>query len=41
MEKKALLINDSKFESLILKDMLQKMGFEVEIADEYEGALCN
>ncbi len=36
MEKKALLINDSKFESLILKDMLQKMGFEVEIADEYE-----
>jgi DNA-binding response OmpR family regulator len=36
MERKALLINDSKFESLILKDMLQKLNFDVEIADEYE-----
>ena len=36
MERKALLINDSKFESLILKDMLLKLEFDVEIADEYE-----
>lgn len=36
MGKRALLINDSRFESLILKDMLQKLGFAVEIADEFE-----
>ncbi|MBN2221434.1 MAG: response regulator, partial [Vallitaleaceae bacterium] len=34
--KRALLVNDSKFESLILKDMLQKMNFLVEIADEFD-----
>lgn len=36
MEKKALLINDSRFESLILKDMLQRLEYSVEIADEFE-----
>ncbi len=36
MGKRALLINDSRFESLILKDMLQKLGYAVEIADEFE-----
>lgn len=36
MEKRAILVNDSKFESLILKDMLQKLDYEVEIADEFD-----
>ena len=36
MAKRALLVNDSKFESMILKDMLQKLDYSVEIADEYE-----
>lgn len=36
MGKRALLVNDSKFESLILKDMLQKLNFSVEIADEFD-----
>ncbi len=36
MNKKALLINDSRFESMIMKDMLQKLSFTVEIADEFE-----
>jgi len=36
MEKRALLINDSRFESLILKDMLQGLDYSVEIADEFE-----
>lgn len=36
MGKRALLINDSRFESLILKDMLQKLDYSVEIADEFE-----
>jgi CheY-like chemotaxis protein len=36
MVKRALLVNDSKFESLILKDMLQKLNFSVEIADEFD-----
>lgn len=34
--KRALLINDSKFESLILKDMLGHLDYEVELADEYD-----
>ena len=34
--KRALLINDSKFESLVLKDLLQKLNFDVEIADEFD-----
>ncbi|PKM52384.1 MAG: hypothetical protein CVV02_01130 [Firmicutes bacterium HGW-Firmicutes-7] len=36
MKKKALLVNDSKFESLVLRDMLSKLDFEVEIADEFD-----
>ena len=36
MGKRALLVNDSKFENLILQDMLQKLGFTVEIADEFD-----
>lgn len=36
MKKKALLVNDSKFESLILRDMLNKLDYEVEIADEFD-----
>jgi len=36
MIKKALLINDSRFESLILKDLLQQLDFTVEIADEFD-----
>lgn len=36
MAKLALLINDSRFESLILKDMLEKLDYVVEIADEFE-----
>lgn len=36
MGKRALLVNDSRFESLILKDMLNKIGYDVEIADEFD-----
>ena len=36
MNMKALLINDSRFESMIMKDMLQKLSFTVEVADEFE-----
>lgn len=36
MRKKALLINDSKFESLILRDMLNQLEYDVEIADEFD-----
>lgn len=36
MGKRALLINDSRFESLILQDMLERLGYAVEIADEFE-----
>jgi response regulator RpfG family c-di-GMP phosphodiesterase len=34
--KRALLVNDSRFESLILKDMLNQIGYDVEIADEFD-----
>ncbi len=34
--KKALLVNDSRFESMILKDLLSTLGYEVELADEYD-----
>lgn len=34
--KKALLINDSKFENLIMQDMLNRLDFEVEIASEFD-----
>jgi two-component system, chemotaxis family, chemotaxis protein CheY len=33
---KVLLINDCRFESLIMKDMLKNIGYEVSITDEYE-----
>lgn len=36
MKKKALLVNDSKFESLVLRDMLNKLDYEVEVADEFD-----
>lgn len=36
MEKRILLVNDSKFESLALRDMLNKLNYEVEIADEFD-----
>lgn len=36
MKKKALLVNDSKFESLILRDMLSKLDYDVEVADEFD-----
>ena len=36
MSKTALLINDSRFESLILKDLLMRLDFTVEIADEFD-----
>jgi len=34
--KKVLLVNDSKFESMILKDMLVSIGIYCRIADEYD-----
>lgn len=34
--KKALVINDSKFENLILHDMLTKLEYDVEIATEFD-----
>jgi len=34
--KKVLLVNDSKFESMILKDMLVSIGYIAGIADEYD-----
>lgn len=34
--KRALLINDSKFENLIMQDMLNRLDFEVEIASEFD-----
>ncbi|HOM03294.1 MAG TPA: response regulator [Acetivibrio sp.] len=34
--KKVLLVNDSKFENLILKDMLDSIGYIAATADEYD-----
>lgn len=34
--KRALLVNDSRFESLIMKDLLSKLGYDVELADEFD-----
>ncbi len=34
--KRALLINDSKFERLILKDLLSKLEYTIEITDEFD-----
>lgn len=31
---RVLLINDCKFESIIMKDMLEDLGYDVEISDE-------
>ncbi|QUH30499.1 response regulator [Vallitalea guaymasensis] len=36
MRKRALLVNDSRFESLIMKDMLNNLGYDVELADEFD-----
>jgi len=33
--KRALLINDSKFESIIMRDTLSLLGYNVRISDEY------
>ncbi|MCY6369771.1 response regulator [Clostridium ganghwense] len=33
---KVLLINDSKFEKIIIKDLLMGLGYSVELGDEYE-----
>lgn len=37
--KKVLLVNDSKFESLIMKDTLSKIGYNVSVADEYDAVV--
>lgn len=33
---RALVINDSRFEARVLKDMLSKLGYAVTLADEYD-----
>ncbi|MCX8129355.1 MAG: response regulator [Clostridia bacterium] len=33
--KKVLLVNDSKFESIIMKDILNSMGYDVKVSDEF------
>lgn len=33
---KVLLVNDCKFESMIMRDMLKSIGYEVSIANEYD-----
>lgn len=33
---KVLLINDCRFESMVMKDMLDGMGYDVDITNEYE-----
>lgn len=35
MKKKALIVNDSRFESIILRDILERIQYDVEIADEF------
>jgi len=35
MSKKVLIVNDSRFEALILKDSISKLGYIAYIADEY------
>ncbi|MCY6957249.1 response regulator [Clostridium brassicae] len=34
--KRVLLINDCKFEKIVIKDLLIKLGYGVELGDEYE-----
>jgi CheY-like chemotaxis protein len=36
LNKRALLVNDSRFESLIMRDMLNDLGYDVEFADEFD-----
>lgn len=36
MRKRALVVNDSKLESLILRDMLYNLDYDVEMADEFD-----
>lgn len=36
MKRKALLVNDSKFESFVLRDLLNQLNYDVEIADEFD-----
>jgi two-component system, chemotaxis family, chemotaxis protein CheY len=33
---RVLIVNDSRFESMILKDLLSQLGYNVSITDEYE-----
>lgn len=33
--KKVLLVNDSRFESMILKNLFNSLGYEVTVTDEY------
>ena len=33
---RVLIVNDSRFESMILKDLLSQLGYNVNITDEYE-----
>lgn len=35
---KVLLVNDSKFESIIMKDALNFIGYDVKLSDEYDAA---
>ncbi|KAB3534847.1 response regulator [Alkaliphilus pronyensis] len=35
MKRKVLIVNDSKFEAIVLFDLLSKLGYDVKIADEY------
>lgn len=34
--KKILIVNDSRFEAIILKDILTSMGFTVRVTDEFQ-----
>lgn len=34
--KKVIIINDSRLEKAVLKDQLIRLGYEVEVADEYD-----
>ncbi len=33
---RVLIVNDSRFESMILKDLLSQLGYNVSITDEYD-----
>ncbi len=36
MNNRVLIVNDSKFESMILSDILSALGYNVRVTDEYE-----